>query len=184
MIPRHAKLVFKGLLFEIYHWQQKMFDGSFETFEAVKRKHRTVVIIPTVKNKIVVLRQKQPNTKWFYCTPSGRMDVPKESPKACALRELLEETGMKPESIKLWKKIIRNGKIQHTIYFFIARNCQVVTGQKLDAGEKIKVEYFSFDKFLKITDRPIRHIEESLWDMFRARLNKKYRGNFKKVIFG
>ncbi len=36
-IPPNAKRVFKGIIFDVYQWQQKMFDGSKETFEMLKR---------------------------------------------------------------------------------------------------------------------------------------------------
>src|SRR5258708_26560324 len=95
-IPKVAKQVFKEQIFQVYQWQQKMFDGSFKTFEKIKRQD-TVVIIPIVGNKIVILKQKQPNTGWYYSEPSGRMDKANESPKAAALRELLEETVLGPK---------------------------------------------------------------------------------------
>lgn len=182
-IPKHAKRVYKGKIFEVYHWRQKMFDGSFETFEAVKRQG-TVVIIPTFKNKIVVLKQKEPHTGWHYSTPAGRMDVTGETPKQAALRELLEETGMKPKKIKLWKVIDKGGKIYWKIYVYIARDCRIVSGQKLDVGEKIEVQYYTFEQFLMLFGQPKRHIEESLWDAFRARFDKKYKKYFKKMVFG
>ena len=69
-----------------------MFDGSYKIFEGVKRQN-TVVIIATVKNKVVVLKQKQPGTKWYLTNPAGRMDIPNEKPADAAKRELLEETG-------------------------------------------------------------------------------------------
>ncbi len=33
LIPDHATCVFRGMLFDVYQWQQEMFDGSIETFE-------------------------------------------------------------------------------------------------------------------------------------------------------
>ena len=36
-IPNHARLVFKGILHHIYQWEQEMFDGSVQTFEAIKK---------------------------------------------------------------------------------------------------------------------------------------------------
>ncbi len=181
-IPKHAKQVFKGQIFDVYHWRQKMFDGTFQTFEGVKRQG-TVVIIPTVKEKIVILKQKQPNTGWFYSTPAGRMDIPGETPKAAALRELLEETGMKPQKLKLWKKVNKGGKLDWDIYVFIAQNCEKASSQKLDPGEKIKVGFMTFEQFLKLSDHPTRHIDETIIDMFRARIDKSYKKQLKKTIF-
>jgi ADP-ribose pyrophosphatase len=182
-IPKNAKKVFQGNIFSVYQWRQTMFDGSYKIFERAQRQD-SVVIIATVKNKIVLLKQMQPGTKWFYCTPSGRMDIPGEKPEVAAKRELLEETGMVAGKFFLWKKITSEGKVTSTIYFYIARDCKVISPQKLDNGEKIKVNYVSFEDYLKLSDDPTNHIGESITDMFKARLDKKYKTYLKKIIFG
>lgn len=164
-----------------------MFDGSYEIFEKVKRQD-TVIVIATFKNKIVLLKQKQPNTGWYYSTPAGRMDIPGEKPLAAAKRELLEETGMVAKKIFFWKKYTNTGKVMHTVYFYIARDCKKIATQKLDPGEKIKVESISFDGYLKLADdkrMTIRSfMQESLIDIYKARLDPKYKKYLKKVIFG
>jgi len=33
LVPEEAKLVFKGIIYDVYQWEQKMFDGTFSTFE-------------------------------------------------------------------------------------------------------------------------------------------------------
>lgn len=184
-IPKHAKRVFKGVIFDIYQWRQKMFDGSYQIFEKATRPD-TVIILATHKNKIICLKQKQPNTGWFMSTPSGRMDVPGETPKQAALRELLEETGMKPAKLVLWKKITKQGKVVSTIHFFIARDCYKVAEQSLDSGEKIQIKLLSFEQFLKLPDDPAsaHWLAESIIDMLRARLDKNFKAKYKKMIFG
>lgn len=184
-LPKNAKRVFKGKIFDVYQWRQKMFDGSYHTFEWVKRQD-SVIIIASVKNKIVILRQKQPRTSWFYSTPAGRMDIPGEKPMQAAKRELLEETGMASKEIFLWKKYQKVGKVTATVNIYIARNCEKVSNQKLDAGEKIKVSLVPFEEFLKLSDDPgSQHwLGETLIDMFKARIDRKYKKYFKKVIFG
>jgi ADP-ribose pyrophosphatase len=114
-VPKHAKRVFKGVIFNVWQWPQKMYDGSTKTFEIITR-HHTVVVIPEMNGKIVIIKQQQPRMKWFYSVPAGRMDVPGESPKEAALRELREETGLKPTRMKLWKKIPNTGKVVHNLY--------------------------------------------------------------------
>ena len=183
-IPKHAKRVFKGKIFEIYQWRQKMFDGSVEIFEKARRPD-TVIVIATMGSKLVCLKQKQP-TGWFMSTPSGRMDVPGETPKQAALRELLEETGMKPKKLIFWKKMPKYGKVLSNIYFFIARDCEKVTTQKLDPGEKIQVKLLNFEEFLKLpdTEADSHWLGETLIDMYKARLDKKYKKYLKNAYFG
>lgn len=160
-----------------------MFDGSYKIFERVQRQD-TVIIIATVKNKIVVLNQQQPLTDWYITNPAGRMDIPGEKPLDAAKRELLEETGMTAKKFFLWKKYESRGKVTSTIYFYVARDCKKVAEQKLDSGEKIKVSLISFEDYLKLTDNPKAYMGESLIDLYKARLDKKYKNYLKKTFFG
>ena len=43
-LPENAKLVFKGIIHDIYQWEQEMFDGSKATFERIRRPDTTAVI--------------------------------------------------------------------------------------------------------------------------------------------
>ena len=44
-IPANAKKVFHGVIFDVYQWEQEMFDGTKEIFEKLKRPD-TVVVFP------------------------------------------------------------------------------------------------------------------------------------------
>lgn len=182
-LPKGAKKVFKGVIFDIYQWPQKLFTGETTTFELAKR-HDTVVIIPTIKDKIVIIKQRQPQTKWFYSLPSGRMDKKGESPKEAALRELLEETGMKPKNIKLWKTYYSTGKVINTVYVFIAQNCEVVAKQNLDGGERIELNQFTFNDFLELSDKPDCFYGVLTEDILKARIHLRLKKTLKHQIFG
>ena len=182
-IPKQAKKVFQGEIFSIYQWPQKMFDGSYKIFERAKRQD-TVIIIATVKNKIVLLKQRQPGTSWFYCTPSGRMDIKGEKPLVAAKRELLEETGMVAQKVFLWKKREKKGKVISTIYYYIAQNCKKITEQSLDNGEQIKVKLISFTEFTNLVNSTNANIGELFIDLFKASTDKIYKQYLTKLIFG
>ncbi|MBI2075156.1 MAG: hypothetical protein HYT82_00635 [Candidatus Harrisonbacteria bacterium] len=66
------------MLFDIYQWKQKMFDGSFATFEKVKRREDTVTIVPiTTNKKIISVHEEQAPKKlvlWDSLQPSGHID--------------------------------------------------------------------------------------------------------------
>ena len=47
LIPEEAKKVFQGEIFAVYQWPQEMFDGSFATFEMLRRAD-TVKILAVV----------------------------------------------------------------------------------------------------------------------------------------
>ncbi|MDR3642955.1 MAG: NUDIX hydrolase [Candidatus Doudnabacteria bacterium] len=181
-IPKKAKKVFKGIIFDVYQWPQKMFDGSVATFERLVRKN-SVVIIPTVGDKIAIVKQQQPSTGWFYDLPSGRMDIVGESPRHAALRELLEETGLKPRQLVLWKIYQPSGKIVHKVYYYIAEGCQRVSAQKLDSGERIEVIYKTLEEFLKLTDNPRCFLGPLNADILLARIHKENRHYLFKAFF-
>lgn len=44
LIPREAELVFRGEIYKVYQWPQKMPDGSVKTFEMLRRPDTVMVI--------------------------------------------------------------------------------------------------------------------------------------------
>jgi ADP-ribose pyrophosphatase YjhB (NUDIX family) len=182
-IPKNSKKVFDGEVFKIYQWKQKMFDSKYRIFERAIQQDG-VSIIATYKDKVVVLKQKQPTTDWYYSLPGGYLDKPGESPKQGALRELLEETGLKPRTMKLWKSFRREGRLYSKFHIFIAQDCEKIADQDLDGGEIIEVQYKTFDQFLKLTDETKFHNKDLVIEMLRARLSAKKTSEFKKLIFG
>lgn len=148
-IPAHAERVFKGEIFEVYHWQQPLFDGSTATFEKIKRADTVGVIPITAAGKLIISRQAQPGTKPYLGTLGGRIDEG-ESPEAAAKRELLEESGLVAETLTLWSAEQIMEKIDWAIYTFVAKGCRQVAEQTLDAGEDISLMEVTFDEFLNI----------------------------------
>jgi ADP-ribose pyrophosphatase YjhB (NUDIX family) len=148
-LPKQAKLVFKGKIFDVYQWPQRMYDGSVTTFEALKRPDG-VRIIATQGNKIILNQEKQPNAKKAIGTFGGRVDAG-ETPLACAKRELLEEAGLESKDWKLLKTVeLYPEKMDCKIYTFIAKNCRKTKKPSLDPGEKIKTVSVNLEKFIKI----------------------------------
>ena len=37
LVPKEAKKVFSGVIYDVYQWPQEMFDGSMQTFEMLGR---------------------------------------------------------------------------------------------------------------------------------------------------
>ena len=63
-IPSHAKKVFSGTIFDVYQWEQEMFDGTTKIFEAAGRPH-TALVIPVIDDKIVLSYERQPGKDWY-----------------------------------------------------------------------------------------------------------------------
>lgn len=180
-IPKHAKRVYKGIIFDVYQWQQKMFDGKYQTFEALKRPN-TVEVLAEQNGKIILGRQKQPNKNWFYSLFGGRQDRD-ETPLQTAKRELKEEAGFVSKDWELLNIYEPHFKIDWKIYFYVARNCQKSGKQKLDTGEQIIIKKVSFNQFMEIIDNENFWGDQIANDIFRIKQNKKKLAEFKKRIF-
>ena len=92
LIPEKAERVFKGQIFDVYQWQQEMFDGSYETFEMLKRPD-TVKVIALKEEKIIICEEQQPNTQVSLMYQRTDMTTIR-NPIGAAKRELWKKTGM------------------------------------------------------------------------------------------
>ncbi len=160
MIPDNAKLVFKGVLFDVYQWQQEMFDGTKKAFERLKRKDSVNVVPVLDDGRILLIDEEQPGRDPFVTTPGGNIEDG-ESPEDAVRRELLEETGYACDSLELWLTIQPYTKIEWTVHTFIARGCRKIGGQNLDSGEKIALRPVTLDEYFRIAteDQQFRNEE-------------------------
>lgn len=180
-IPEHAKLVFKGKIFDTYQWGQEMYDGSKKIFEKIKRPD-TVVVFPVLDDGTILLtEQEQPGREPFIDAPSGRVDEGENILEA-AKRELLEETGYEASEYILWKAVHPVTKIEWVCYTFIAKGCKKVIEEEPDNGEKITPKLVSFDDLLLLSENPIFRAQESIKDLFQARLSKEKYDELKELF--
>jgi ADP-ribose pyrophosphatase len=182
VLPRNAKKVFSGVIFDVYQWQQKMFDGSFETFEMLKRPD-TVAVIPTTSDcKIILEVNDQPHRKKFYSFPGGAVENQKNVDLE-ALRELKEETGYVPEKMKLWKTVKAGSKFDWFVYFFIAQKCKKKAKIKNDPGEKVNVKLVSLDELLELIIKQKFNAHDLTIEFIKAYYDKKQKEKLRKLLF-
>ena len=179
-IPPEAKLVFKGIIFDVYQWQQEMFDGSTETFEMLKRPN-TIEVITTFGNKILLSHQSQPNKSDFYSLFGGRAEEGEE-PLVTAKRELREEAGLQSDNWELYKVYEPFHKIDWNIYTYIARDCKKISEQSLDPGEKIEIIERTFDEFIEVVLSDKYWGKELVIDILKMKKDSKLE-DFRKKIF-
>ena len=148
-IPEHAKKVFKGEIFDVYQWEQQMYDGSSKIFEHIKRDDTVIVIPVTEDGKIIICEQEQPDRDPYLSMISGRVD-PEEEPLEAAKRELLEETGYEASEITLFDEFHPHIKMGWTVFTYLAKGCKKVAEQNLDGGEKIELKFVDFDEFIEL----------------------------------
>lgn len=171
-IPAQAIRVFEGVIFDVYQWEQKMYDGSTTTFEKLKRRDSVNVLPVTDEKKIVLTRQEQPGTKPFVGAIGGVIDKG-EAPLVAAKRELLEEGGMTSDEWSLLDARQLSTVIDWVLYTFVARGVLVTAELNLDAGEKIELMEVTFDELVDIvaTDE-YRDTEVSLMILCAKQLDK------------
>ncbi len=179
--PDHAKLVFKGKIFDTYQWEQKMYDGTKKIFEKLKRPD-TVVIFPVLDDgSILITEQEQPGKDTFIGGCGGRVEEG-EDILVAAKRECLEETGYEASEWILWKAEHPASKIDWAIYVFVAKRCKKTSEQNLDGGEKIKLKSVTFDEFLQI-GRDKKFMEkEIIGDLYEALLDIEKYKELKKLF--
>lgn len=56
--PKQRPKSFEGVIFDVYQWEQELFDGSTTTFEMLKRPG-TVYVIAIDSNDHVVIQQEE-----------------------------------------------------------------------------------------------------------------------------
>lgn len=182
-IPKHAKRVFHGIMFDVYQWKQKLFDGTFATFESIKREDTVNIIPVTIDGKIIATHQKQPRQEEFIGLPGGRMDTD-VYPLSCAKRELLEETGFEAQEFVLWDAIQPFTMMDWTIYTFVAKGCVKNTEINPDPGEKISVQFLSFEEFVDLmTHTSFRDLEVAM-KILRVKEKPRELAEIKKLLFG
>lgn len=178
--PAHAECVFRGVLFEVWQWQQNLFDGSTTTFETIRRPD-TVLILPVSGSEVILAEETQPARPTVLKALGGRVN-PGESPEDAAARELLEETGYRSENLRLWDAWQPAIKLDWAVYIFIAHTLVIESTQKLDPGEQIKLKPIGVDVLLDgDSNLPIDDFV-LLHKLYHARSSKAERLNLIRLL--
>jgi ADP-ribose pyrophosphatase len=161
LIPDSAKQVFSGILFDVYQWQQRLFDGSETTFEMLRRAD-TVIANCIVGDKILVLEDEQPHHGVRTSFPGGRVDEADSDIYTAAKREVLEETGYTFKDWKLIHVAQPFSKVEWFIYEFVAWNPLKKDSPHFDPGERITVNKFDFNEVRALVLDPSNSLGESI----------------------
>lgn len=160
-IPDHAKKVFEGVVFDVYHWEQEIFDGTTDVFEALK-KRETVVVLAITEGKIIINDEEQPMLNPFISLPAGMCNKDSSLPLENAQRELAEETGYTSTNWSHWFTAdpLGHPKIEWNNNYYIAKDCKKTNEPRLDPGERITTRLVTFEEFLELrNDKKFRHKE-------------------------
>ncbi len=165
-IPENAKKVFSWKSFDVYQWEQEMFDWSKKVFEKLKRNDSVDIVAIDKNNNIYILEEQHPWREPFFWLVGWTCED-WETPIETAKRELLEETWLKSDDWELFWSYTRSSRIDHKSNIFIARNCNKIQEQNLDAWEKIKIKVMNWSDFLCIVANPKFRVQEFALEVLR-----------------
>lgn len=150
LMPENAKRVFEGDIFDLYQWEQELYDGTRATFEKGSRPDTAIIFPITEDGNILIIEDSQPHRDVVLTTVSGRIEAG-ETPEEAAKRELLEETGYGGSSWESFYTSTPVEKLDWMHYVFIAKGCKQVQEPEPDAGEKIVVRSVTFDELISLS---------------------------------
>lgn len=134
-------------------------------------------VIPVDQDgKILMVRQYRNACDCYTLEiPAGCLDSPDEDPKACAYRELEEETGYKSNDIDyLFNFYSSIGICDEVIYIYTAKNL-IESVQNLDDDEFVEVERYSLEELIEMifSGEILDNKTISSILMYKESLNKK-----------
>ena len=182
-MPTHAKKVFQGIIFSVWQWEQKLYDGSVATFEALKRPDTVNVIGVLPDKRIMLVWDEQPHRQGVITPAGGRIEEG-ETPEVAGRREMLEETGYKAGGMKLWYEYNPSSKADWSVFMYIAKDLRKVGEAHLEAGERIKPRTYTFDEFLQLGSNPDFRDTECRMRLLEARLDEKKRQELYTLLYG
>lgn len=182
-LPSNAKKVFQGTIFSVYQWDQKMFDGSIQIFEKIRRDDTVSAIPVTLDGKIILCEQEQPGQEKFLSVAGGKMDEG-EDVLTCVKRELLEETGYTTGELIEWFAVQPSTMIDWAVYVYIAKGCKKTENQHLDPGEKITLRFVEFTEFVDLVYDDIFRDTEITLKIMKAQKDPAEFEKIKKLLSG
>ncbi len=153
LIPPEATCAFHGIIYDVFQWQQQLFDGSHTTFEMLRRPD-TVETIAIIGSQVLVIDEDQPHRGRMVRFPGGRTDA-SESTLAAAQRELLEETGYSLSNWKLLAVRQPHSKMEWFIYTYVAWGDARQAPAHPDAGEHNTTQLVSFDELQNLAQQNV-----------------------------
>ncbi|HLC48962.1 MAG TPA: NUDIX hydrolase [Candidatus Andersenbacteria bacterium] len=149
MNEKNAKKVFRGKIFSVWQWEQKLYDGTTKTFEHVTRTDAVRVIGVMPDKRILFVWDEQPDREGVLSMAGGQIDAD-ETPEKSAKREFLEETGYEVGTLTPIATQAMPGRIVFSVHYFIGQDLTKKTEPQQSPGEKISLRFFTFDEFLAL----------------------------------
>lgn len=183
-MPNDAKNVFNGTIFSIWQWNQRLFDGSKQLYERATRADVTHAVGVLPDGRILLTEDRQPHRIAVITPPGGKVEQG-ETPEEAVRREFMEEIGYEIETLIPWHQYKpANDKLEYTCWAYVARNIRKTSEPQPEAGEKIKVLFYSFDEFLALGQNPKMRDLVIRIILLEAQLDSTKRNKLKELFYG
>lgn len=145
MIRTGRKQVHKGKIITFAEYTFEREDGSVFVHDIVEHPGAAVIIPMVSKNEVVLVEQfRSAANRRLLEFPAGLLEKG-EDPRACALRELREETGYAAGKIELLFSMYPSpGYFTEKMHIFMAQELTHEGEQQLDADEDCEVKVMNF----------------------------------------
>jgi ADP-ribose pyrophosphatase len=158
----NSEIVYQGAVFGVRR-DQVLEPGGLRTTREVITHSGSVVVLPVLPDKkIVLIRQYRHATRqYLWELVAGRMDEG-ESVKEAAARELLEETGYRAKSFKVFLDVFPTpGFLEERMYILLAEG--LTAGQaEPEEDEKIQVRSYSLNELKQMIHKGQLHDAKSI----------------------
>lgn len=146
-------------LFELYT-EPRTFDGRSMTFEFVRRPPGVRVLIPNMKDRLILLTRefREESEGWDYRLPGGKLfdtldqydafqggggDLMKAANDQ-ALAEVQQEAGLIVGDLDHIHSSRCGASVDWTLHYFVANTIVACSQQNLDPGERVEPTWVSF----------------------------------------
>lgn len=121
-VPQTEETVFQGILIDVSHMQVRLPNGQTAVREIVHHKGAAAVVPVDDEGNVYMVRQHRVALDLMTLEiPAGKLDDVGEDPRACAVRELEEETGLRAERFELLTHVVTTpGFCTETIGLYLA----------------------------------------------------------------
>lgn len=141
---------YTGKIFTIKERDVTFSDGEKTIYEYCERPASVSVLAFNKKGELLMQKENRHGYKknvWFL--PGGRMDMPGDTPRKAALRELKEETGYTAKKITLIHTKSPGATLLWDIYVFAAR--ELIAGEKNnERGEYTEPHFIPFKQAVQM----------------------------------
>jgi ADP-ribose pyrophosphatase len=158
----NSEIVYQGPVFGVRR-DQVLEPGGLRTTREVITHSGSVVVLPVLPDKrVVLIRQYRHATRqYLWELVAGRMDEG-ESIKEAAARELLEETGYRAKSFKVFLNVFPTpGFLEERMYILLAEGLTAGEAQP-EEDEKIQVRSYNLQELKQMIRKGQLHDAKSI----------------------